>query len=142
MPTVLQRFGRFAVVGALATGIHAAVFAIVVEIGHIDPVIATSVAFVVAMLIGYALNRHWTFAVRDAPTARLRRYALTALVGLGLNVAVMYAVVHVLHRSPYIGLLLAIVVVPPVTFALNHFWVFRASRAEAPDARAAGLRGR
>ena len=36
-----------------------------------------------------------------------------------------YCVVHLLHASPYLGLAAAIVIVPPVSFALNHFWVFR-----------------
>ncbi|HEY7945386.1 MAG: GtrA family protein [Burkholderiales bacterium] len=125
MPTLLHRFGRFAVVGALATATHALVFTIAIEAAHIEPVLATVVAFVIAMLVGYVLNRRWTFAVRDAPSRRLGRYAFAALAGLALNAGIMYCVVHLLHWSPYIGLAAAIAIVPPVTFSLNHFWVFR-----------------
>jgi len=125
MPTLLHRFGRFAVVGALATATHAAVFTAVIELAHVEPVLATVLAFVVAMLTGFALNRRWTFAVRDAAAQRLWRYALAALAGLALNALIMYCVVHMLHASPYLGLAAAIIVVPPVSFALNHFWVFR-----------------
>jgi putative flippase GtrA len=125
MPTLLQRFGRFAVVGAVATATHAAVFAAAIEVTHIEPVLATALAFVIAMLAGFALNRRWTFAVSDAPTRRLWRYALAALAGLALNAGIMYCVVHLLHWSPYLGLAAAIVLVPPVSFSLNHFWVFR-----------------
>ena len=125
MPTLLQRFGRFAVVGALATATHAAVFTAAIEAARIEPVLATALAFVVAMLTGFALNRRWTFAVSDAPARRLWRYAFAALVGLALNATIMYCVVHLLHWSPYLGLAAAIVIVPPVSFTLNHFWVFR-----------------
>jgi putative flippase GtrA len=125
MPTLLHRFGRFAVVGALATATHAAVFTAAIEAARVEPVLATVLAFFVAMLTGFALNRRWTFAVSDAPARRLWRYAFAALAGLGLNAAIMYCVVHQLHWSPYLGLAAAIVIVPPVSFTLNHFWVFR-----------------
>ena len=57
--------------------------------------------------------------------ARLWRYVAGALAGLAVNSAIMYAAVHGAHWSPYVGLGLAIVAVPPLTFALNQFWVFR-----------------
>ena len=57
--------------------------------------------------------------------ARLWRYVVGALAGLGVNSAIMYAVVHVAKASPYLGLGLGIVTVPPLTFALNQLWVFR-----------------
>ena len=125
MPTVLHRFGRFAVVGAVATAMHAAVFTAAIELVHAEPVVATVIAFVVAMMTGFSLNRRWTFAVHDAPAQRLWRYAFAALAGLALNAGIMACVVHLLHASPYFGLAAAIVIVPPVSFTLNHFWVFR-----------------
>jgi putative flippase GtrA len=126
MPTVLRRFARFAVVGVIATVTHTAVFAVAIEAGSIEPVAANAVAFCVAVLVGYALNRRWTFAAHGGPDARLWRYVVGALAGLAVNSAIMFAVVHVAHGSPYLGLALALLVVPPLTFALNQLWVFRA----------------
>ena len=125
MSSVLHRFARFAVVGAIATAIHAAVFAIAIEFVHIEPVTANALAFVVALLTGYSLNRRWTFVAYGTEHARLWRYAIAALVVLALNSAIMFAVVHVAHWSPYIGLGVSIVLAPPVSFALNQYWVFR-----------------
>ena len=125
MPTVLHRFARFAVVGAITTGTHTAVFAAAIEAARIEPVTANALAFFVAVLVGYVLNRQWTFAAHGAQHARLWRYAAGALAGLAVNSAIMAAVVHGAHWSPYVGLALAIVLVPPLTFSLNQFWVFR-----------------
>ena len=125
MPTVLRRFARFAVVGVIATLTHTALFAAAIEAAGIEPVTANALAFCVAVLVGYALNRGWTFAAQGAPHARLWRYAAGALAGLAVNSAIMAAVVHGAHWSPYVGLALAIVLVPPLTFSLNQFWVFR-----------------
>jgi putative flippase GtrA len=125
MPTALRRFARFAVVGVLATATHTAVFAAAIEIARIEAVAANAAAFSVAVLVGYALNRRWTFAAHGGNDARLWRYVVAALAGLALNSAIMFAVVHGAHWSPYVGLVLALGLVPPVTFALNQFWVFR-----------------
>lgn len=125
MPTVLHRFARFAVVGVIATVTHMAVFTVAIEAVGIEPVTATALAFCVAVLVGYALNRQWTFAAHGARHARLWRYVVGALAGLAVNSAIMFAVVHGAHASPYLGLAIGIVVVPPLTFALNQFWVFR-----------------
>ena len=120
-----RAFARFAAVGALATAIHAAVFAALVEATRIDPVAATVVAFTVAFAAGFALNRRWTFGSRASPVGQLPRYLAAQLAGLGLSAAIMYAAVHVQRWSPYAGLALSIALVPPVTFALSRWWVFR-----------------
>jgi len=125
MPTALRRFARFAVVGALATAVHTAVFTVALELAHIEPVLANAIAFSVAVLVGFALNRSWTFAAHGAAHARLWRYVAAQLIGLAGNGGIMFAVVHGAHWSPYLGLLLSVAVVPPLTFALNQFWVFR-----------------
>ena len=120
-----RSFFRFAVVGAVATTIHAAVFALLIETTPVDPVAATAVAFVVAFVAGFLLNRNWTFASRADPLAQLPRYLVVQLVGLALNAGIMAFAVHAQRWSPYVGLALAIALVPPVTFALAKAWVFR-----------------
>lgn len=118
-------FVRFAVVGAIATAVHAAVFSVAIETTPLDPVAATTIAFAVAFAVGFALNRRWTFRSRADPMAQLPRYLVAQLAGLGLNAAIMAYAVHVQRWSPYLGLALSIVLVPPVTFALARWWVFR-----------------
>jgi putative flippase GtrA len=128
MPTALRRFARFAVVGALATAVHTAVFTVAIELAHVEPVLANAIAFSLAVLVGYAFNRRWTFAAHGAANARLWRYVIAQLIGLAWNSVIMYAVVHGARWSPYLGLLLSLVLVPPLTFALSQFWVFRRRR--------------
>lgn len=118
-------FVRFAAVGALATAVHAAVFALAIETTPLDPVVATSIAFAVAFAVGFALNRRWTFRSRGDARAQLPRYLATQVAGLALNAAIMALAVHAQRWSPYAGLALGIVLVPPVTFALARSWVFR-----------------
>lgn len=125
MSTVIGRFARFATVGVLATLTHVGVFAAAIELTRIDPVAANVLAFSIAVLVGFALNRRWTFAGHGGEDAQLWRYVIAALAGLGGNSLIMYVAVHVLYWSPYVGLALSIVSMPPLTFTLNQLWVFR-----------------
>lgn len=121
-------FVRFALVGVAATAVHAAVFALAIETTSLDPVVATALAFLVAFATGFVLNRRWTFRSGADPLHELPRYLVAQLVGLCLNAAIMAFAVHVQNWSPYVGLGLSIVLVPPLTFALARWWVFRPPR--------------
>jgi putative flippase GtrA len=125
MPTIVRRFAKFATVGVLATLAHTAVFSAAIELGRIDPVLANALAFSVAVLVGFALNRRWTFAGHGGESAQLWRYVVAALVGLAGSSLIMHAAVNVARWSPYVGLALSLVLMPPLSFALNQLWVFR-----------------
>jgi putative flippase GtrA len=124
MATLVRNFMRFAAVGVLATATHTLVFALAIEWLSIEPVTATAIAFTAALLVGYTLNRRWTFAAH-AEHGRLWRYAVAALVGLAGNTLIMAIVVHGAKWSPYVGLALSVILMPPLSFALNQLWVFR-----------------
>ena len=76
---MVRRFMKFAVVGVIATVTHTSVFSVCIELLHIEPVRANAMAFVVAVLVGYALNRSWTFAEHGGADAKLWRYMAGAL---------------------------------------------------------------
>ena len=90
----------------------------------LDPVARDRDRVLRRVLVGFALNRRWTFGSRADPIAQLPRYLAVQLVGLALN-ARSCSRSHVQPGRRTSGLGLAIVLVPPVTFALNHYWVFR-----------------
>ncbi|WP_406831807.1 GtrA family protein [Pedococcus sp. KACC 23699] len=85
---------RFLGVGVGSTGLHLGLFAAMV------PVLATSqlanvVALVVATVANTAVNRRWTFGVRDASTAT--RHHLQALLLLVLTWAASAGALWLLH---------------------------------------------
>jgi len=116
---------RFAIVGGSGYLVNLTVFVIATGVGatHIE---AALVAFVVALLNNYALNRAWTFT-GHAPTGhvvQLSRYTLVSLVALGLNLAVLQILVTAGVRdvaAQTVGILCA----TPVNFLLNRRWSFR-----------------
>ena len=67
---VVRQALRFAVVGSIATGVHYAILiALVVEIGHVKPLIATTFGYCFGVITSYTLNRRFTFRDTAAPVA-------------------------------------------------------------------------
>jgi len=122
---VVRQIGRFAIVGVIATAVHYAILIALVEIGHVKPVIATTLGYCVGVVTSYALNRRFTFTDSAAPVAT--SFAkFVALYGIGavLNGFIMSAVMAL--GAPY---LLAQVVATGLVLIWNflgaRFVVFR-----------------
>lgn len=119
---------RYLVVGGLGTAAHLATLASVVELLGL-PVLAGSVAgFTVALALSYLLNRYWTFGTGRPGLGSFWRYALVCVAGLGLNVAMMYALVHWLHWRYMVAQLSVIFVVPISNYLFSRHWAFAAGR--------------
>jgi putative flippase GtrA len=116
---------RYGVVGVIGTILHFALTVAQVEWLALDPVLASAIAFVVVLLVSYALNHTWTFAASVAPLAGLARYSAVTIVSFALNLTIMAVVTKVLHWDYRIGLVLIVLVIPAINFTLNARWTFR-----------------
>jgi putative flippase GtrA len=122
---LVRQVGRFAVVGVIATAAHYAILIALVEIGHVEPVLATTLGYVVGISVSYALNRRFTFSDTTAPVASsFAKFALLYGVGGVLNGAIMGGLISL--GAPY---LLAQVVATGLVLIWNflgaRFLVFR-----------------
>jgi len=122
---VAARFVRYCVVGVIGTIVHFATTIALVEIGRLDPVVASVIGFVAALLVSFVLNRQWTFASQAAVSTSLARYVAVSVFGFLLNIAIMAAVTKWLNLSYLIGLALVVLIIPAVNFTLNARWTFR-----------------
>ena len=132
-------FGRFAAVGASGYVVNLSVFALLVDVAHTPPIAAAVVAFIVALLSNFVLNRFWTFAAAG-PRARgqLVRYAIVSTASFGLNVLVLAALIDA-GVGPIVSESVAFAWVAPVNFVMCRRWVFhpslRSARASAKTPR-------
>lgn len=83
-----QQFLRFAAVGAVATAAHYAVLILLKELAHVPVLWATSAGYLVGAVVGYALNRRFTFEANHRFAEGLAKYVGVGLVGLALNAAI------------------------------------------------------
>jgi putative flippase GtrA len=149
--TVLQRRGvrqfvKFCIVGASSTLIDFGIYLLLVEVLRIGqylpgPVVtrtlAQSISFAFAVTNGFFWNNRWTFRAGDAAGAHARyvKFVTTNLIGLGLNLAILNAVAHLLPDTltlfhlhdprGFVGKLCATAFVVFWNFTASKYWTFK-----------------
>ncbi|MBC7769258.1 MAG: GtrA family protein [Phycisphaerales bacterium] len=117
---VVRQIGRFALVGAVATIVHYAIMVALVEIGHVTPVLATTIGYGAGIVVSYTLNRRFTFDARGTPVASsFMKFALLYGVGALLNGAIVAGLIAV--GAHYLAAQI-------VATALVLFWNFLGAR--------------
>jgi putative flippase GtrA len=133
MIRVAVQWMKFAAVGLSNTALSAAVYAGLIGIGA-QYLAASALAFTLGALNSYVLNRRWTFESRARCAPELCRFACVQLTGLGVNLALLAALVDGAGLPRLAAQLLVFPVASLVTFALSRQWAFRVRQ----QARAAG----
>jgi putative flippase GtrA len=115
---------RFAAVGVTNTLLSTAIFAVLFHLG-VHYLLASALAFAVGALNSYTLNRRWTFRSHAPRGPELARFVGVQAVGLGVNLALLAALVEVAGIRHVVAQLLAFPVASLVTFALSRQWAFK-----------------
>lgn len=116
---------RFCAVGASGFVVNLIVFTLAFKWMGLHHTVAAIVAFCIAWLNNFLLNRQWTFSATDGSTLQQAwRYFASSVFSLGLNLLILEALVRVgLAEIP--SQAVAIVAVTPVGFLLGRRWAFR-----------------
>jgi putative flippase GtrA len=116
---------RYALTGGLATALHYGVLLTLVEGFHCAAPVAAAAGALCGALLAYAGNRHFTFAAGTAGHGRaLPRFALVALLGAGLNAAIVWLGTAALGLHYLFAQALATLAVLLFGFRLNKTWSF------------------
>ncbi len=116
--TIVQMI-RFAIVGALNTGVDFVVFLLLVHVVHIHFAIANLISYSIAAVHSFIVNRFWTFSDRPhrgSPVREASIFAMVTVVGLAVSSAT------ILTLEPFMGATLAKCVSVLATFA-STFWL-------------------
>ncbi len=120
----LSRFGRFLLVGGVATAVHYLTALLLLRLAGWPAVQASATGFVVGALANYALNARFTFGLRGGHARHLPRFAAVASVGWLLNAAGMWGLLH-LGAHPYVAQPIVTILVLFFNFLLNALWAMR-----------------
>jgi putative flippase GtrA len=121
-------FFKYAAVGVIGTFIYLLILYLLIEILKLEPVISSTIGFVIIVIISYWLNYRWTFSSSSRHLVAFPRYATVSLVGLGLNASIMFIAVNIFNLWYGIGQIISFVVIPLCNFYLNSYWSFRKRR--------------
>jgi putative flippase GtrA len=119
---------RFAAVGVVNTAVDATLFALLTSAAlGVAPAAANVASYGSGMLVGFALNRNWTFAAGGEPrAAQFLRYLAVNLSALLLSTLLVAGLAQAM--PPLAAKLMSL----PATFAwgflLNRRFVFAVSR--------------
>lgn len=117
---------RFGMVGGVGFVVNLAVFALLEHAFGVHYVIASVVAWLVAVINNFVLNRHWTF---DAKGGRARfqavRFLAVSAVAEAFALLLLTLLVHAgVAKVP--GQAVAVACSTPLNFLGNKLWSFRA----------------
>lgn len=128
---LILQFGRFGIVGALATAVHFCTVVALVEWFATAPLPANGLGYGLAFAVSWFGSSRWTFRGAAAVRFAVPRFLCVSLLGLALNQAVNALAIYGLGAHYLTGLAAALLLVPVVTFTLNRIFVFPQTPAQS-----------
>lgn len=129
-PVSLGRFGRFLLVGGVATAVHYLTAFLLLRLAGWPAVSASAAGFIVGAFANYLLNARFTFGLRGHHGRHLPRFAAVASLGWLLNAGGMALLLH-LGLHPYLAQPVVTVLVLFFNFLLNALWAMRPHGADS-----------
>jgi len=124
VPVIVQ-FVKFGVVGVSNTLLTFAVYTLLLKGFGVWYLAASAVGFVVGAINGFLWNRRWTFRGHVGDALTPVRWGVVQGCGLGLNLGLLYLLVHDADLDKLLAQACATVVVTVLTFIANRAWTFR-----------------
>ena len=116
---------KFCIVGASGYVVNLVVYYALIHGAGAHYLVASVVAFLVAWLNNFVLNRQWTFPrVGTSPDRQAAKYLIVSVIGLMVNLGILWALVHA-GTDTLLAQAIAIAAVTPLTFVLTRSWAFR-----------------
>ena len=121
---MVPQFLRYTGAGAIGTVFHYAVLIGLVQLAHLDAVIASTAGALAGALVNYAINHRYTFTSERAHGHALPRFALVAAAGIALNALVMTAVLTLAGPHYLVAQVVATGTVLAAGYLANRAWTF------------------
>jgi putative flippase GtrA len=117
---------RFSVVGASGYAVNLGVLALCVHVAAIDYHVGAALAWIVAGVSNFILNRHWTFNARSGRVhVQAARFLIVSLLALGINELALTLFVESGHLAAVVAQIPALALSTPFNFLGNKLWSFR-----------------
>src|ERR1700733_7879277 len=123
-PVVVQ-FVKFGIVGVSNTLLTFVIYTLLLKVFGVWYLAASAIGFVVGAINGFLLNRRWTFAGHVGDAFTPVRWAIVQTCGLGINLGLLYLLVHDAGLDALLAQACATIVVTVSTFLANRAWTFR-----------------
>lgn len=118
---------RYFISGSISATVNLALFFVLHHVYQVYYITSSIIAFIVAFLISLVLQKFWTFKDRsmDNIHRQIGKYLLTSLVGLLIDIIVLYVCVEYFRFYALIGQIVAGLLTACCTFFLSRHFVFK-----------------
>lgn len=115
---------KFLVVGSINTAATYTLYVALILVG-LHHNLALTLEYAAGILVGYLMNRGWTFADHRSTRRRFLRYCATYGLVYGINLVLLNLMIGYGIAGPILGQLVALGAATVISFLLQNFWVFR-----------------
>ena len=125
---LISQFLKFAVVGVLGTLIDFGLLNFFVKVFRFNVYFAATLSFLAAVINNFLLNKYWTFKITQAEKRgrwQFIQFGLVSVIGLAVNLLIMYVLIHYFHLWYNWAKAGATVVVLIWNFWANKLWTFK-----------------
>ena len=114
---------RFTFVGLFNTVLTYCFYLLLLKLGfHYQ--IALSADYLLGIVIGYSLNRYWTFKVKGEIKKQFFKYLLIYILTFLLNAFLLFILVEGDYLGPELGQFSILLFITLISFVLQKNWVF------------------
>ena len=124
MKAVYRQFIKFGLVGASSAAVDFAILNLLVLVFDLNVYLSATISFIAAVTNGFIWNRLWTFKSQGSKSLQYSKFVFVNLVGLGLNLLIMYALINYLDLWYNFAKAIAIGLVMFWNFYGSKKWVF------------------
>ena len=129
LKTTDSTFGQLLRFGIVGVGVNLVLYAAYLAMvgAQVGVKVAMSVAYAFGVMLGFVLNRRWSFGRSDDPRADVLPYLAVYIAGYLLNLSALVLFVDVIGFAHEVVQAVMVFVVAALTFLLQKYWVFRDS---------------
>lgn len=120
-------FFRFLIVGFANTVVGLLIIYSCKWLFNMGDIISNFVGYSAGMILGFILNKHWTFKYKGENTLVFVRYIVVLITAYLINLATVIYTINYLSLNSYVAQALGVVPYTLISYLGSHFFVFHKS---------------
>lgn len=134
MLVLLEKYRKilgFVTFGALAGMLYALILIVSIDLLEMPTFFGSVIAFVLAIPVSYFGNRWVTYRSNNVMASELSRFIVVQMINLVLTSAVVHFMMEHFALPTYVGIIVAFIAAPTISFVLFELWVYRQRQGDS-----------
>lgn len=130
----MRKIKRFIIAGSIGAITHFSILILLAEYGGFSIIFSTTMAFLVASVVSFTLQKLWTFESYDirAVPSQMFLYVSVTVLNMALNALSMYAFTQKLEWHYLVAQFIISSLIAIESYMLYKYFVFQPRKSEGP----------